>query len=68
MFFRKTVDSIIADIEKRVSDLHDVKEAWHTEYEAHVAAVEASTKRGFKALEERDRAHRIAEKLTGLIS
>lgn len=69
MFTRKlSVDSIIQDIMQKIEQLHAVKEAKHAEAVAHAAAVEELKKLQSAALQEKDRALAIAEKLTSLVS
>lgn len=65
---KPSVDGIIADIVDKVEQLHAVKEAKHLEAEAHAAAVENYKKLQSAALQERERALSIAEKLTALVS
>ena len=66
--FHKSVDSIVADIVKKIEDLHVVKELKHLESIAHAELVEKYQKLQSAALQEKDRALAIAEKLTALIN
>jgi hypothetical protein len=65
---KTSVDSIISDIVNKVEQLHAVKEAKHAEAEAHAYAVEAFKQLQSAALQEKERALAIAEKLTALVS
>ena len=65
---KPSVDGIIADIVDKVEQLHAVKEAKALEAEAHAYAVEEYKKLQSAALQEKDRALAIAEKLTALVS
>src|ERR1700760_3385261 len=78
MFFKKTVDGIIADIEKKIASLHIVAELHTKEAEAHAEVIKLRTEAHndfvklktelvAKAEAEIARAKAIAEKFKALI-
>lgn len=66
--FPKSVDSIVKNIVQKIEQLHAVKEMKHFEAEAHAELVEKYQKLRSEALQEKERALAIAEKLTNLIN
>lgn len=68
MLFRRSVDSIVANITKQVEQLHDAATRHHNDAAAHSAAASQSEARASLHSNERDRARGIAQKLKDLIS
>lgn len=68
MFFRKTVDSIIADITQKVAALQALSEKHNSAAAAHGQAATASIKLQSDAIQEAYRAKSIAAKLASLVS
>lgn len=67
-FFRKSVDSIIADISAKIDDLEAAVGFHNTQSAAHHAAAQASDELALAAASEADRANRIAGKLKDLLA
>lgn len=65
--FRKSIDSIVADITQKIEHLHIVAEAHMTEAAVQNAIVDEATKAAAFAKAEYARAKGIAERLTNLI-
>lgn len=68
LFKSKTVDSIIADIDAKITQLGIVAEAKKIEAAAHYEVVKLRTELSAAALAEAARAKSIAEKFKALIS
>lgn len=68
MLFRRSVDSIVANITKQVEQLHDAATRHHNDAAAHNAAASQSEQLAIQHAVERDRASAIATKLKALIS
>lgn len=67
-FLKKSVDSIIADIEVRIEQLHVVAEAHAEAVKVHQAEIEFRTRLVASAEAEYARAKTIANRFTDLIS
>lgn len=68
MIFRRSVDSIVANITKQVEQLHDTATRHHNEAQAHLAEASRLHQLHHDHSQERDRARGIAQKLKDLIS
>lgn len=68
MFFTKTVDSIIADITKRISHLRDVAEIHGAKIHFHNEIATVHSHLANAAAEESARATRLATKFEELVS
>lgn len=66
--FRKSVDSIVADIQAKVEALHIAADFHSAEAQVHAEAVQAKIKLTNAASAEAGRAKAIATKLEALIS
>jgi hypothetical protein len=66
--FKKTIDTIIADIVQKVEDLKTLADKHHFNSLAHKAESEFRAKLSEEEAKLRDKAHQIADKLTSLIS
>lgn len=66
--FKKTVDSIVADIQQKIEHLHEVHAGKTTEADGHKADAQESLDKHVAATVEAARAKTLAERFTTLIS
>lgn len=68
MFFKKTVDSILADITAKIESLHIVADAHTLAASGHAMEIEYRTKLKADAEAEAKRARNVAAKFLDLVS